>query len=260
MASKLATEVRAPVTGWLQKRKSSNKSGLLKSVNKRFFTLDFESQIFYYSHSEGNKYVSMFAFRQILSVESLTAEPAVQEASEHPVSTGTQSSKSSLLHRMPFSSNAMMRSIPKFSGYAKRATEHYGFVVKLEGKSLEVLCRSKEEADKWICGMQDAMALSRQLASTHPGSLEQLASASISEHSTTPPSSQKSSPRSGSQSAAESEPTSPWLSPGGTFSDFPPMAPEQMDCNIECGSLRQVTQPPLAPSWEGCLRATAASA
>jgi len=272
MVSDQVTTVRVPLTGWLQKRRSTKERGgvrrFLKSSNRRFFTLDFEAQMFYYSLSEGNKNLSMQAcFAQLLSVNSLAAAATadVQEALE-PDSAGNQSPKAisksaAALHMMPLPSHAIGRTCPGFSGYARRSTELHGFVVKLKERALEVVCSSMEEADMWIAGLNDAIALSKScpLPPTTPivgwGSLEDLGSASNSDLSTTPPSSQT-SPRSSSRSTNETEQATLMQPVDGKRHEFPPMAP---DHGHVCGKSQQET-PPQTPSCVSSLRATAGGA
>jgi len=124
MISGQATMARAPLTGWLQKRKSEKNNGFmrrsLKSANKRFFTLDFEAQMFYYSHGEGTKNLSMpTCFEQLICVESLSAAPETQDALE-PVATGLKSSKTI----SKSAGHVLGRTILGFSG---RSTELHGF-------------------------------------------------------------------------------------------------------------------------------------
>jgi len=256
------TVPRAALTGWLKKRKSEgSKSQLLSSVNKRFFTLDFDGQILYYSHSQSNKNVSMpILFRQLLAVEPLArtvreaelptgevpevSEPLKQRSSKQGYSTGVL--------RLPFSSQALMHSIPSFSKRTKQTTEQHGFVIKLEGKSMTLLCKSKEEAEIWIDGIHVAMAMSeateKKILENYEQKCHRLPSSytrqpsigelsSSSERSTMPPSSHM-SPRSSGHSADGSEPATPLVAPGGTVHEFPPLAP---------GTPPLHAFPPLAP-------------
>jgi len=273
MASTQATPVRAPLTGWLQKSKTeSGKSRFLKSSNKRFFTLDFDGQIFYYAHSEGKKNLSMpTPFRHILSVEPLAAPGMPEALTQKPAATGHCSSRASPaavgLHGLPFSSQAVLRNLPSFSGYGKRVAEQHGFSVKLRGKSMQLLCNSKAEVDVWIGGIREAMAMAqiagKVVASTRPPVFAE--DDSHSEVSTTPGTSQVTTPRSSSQEGGDS----PYLAPGGTRREFPPMAPGTPPRDLElptspvgiggdiaCRSPEKMT-PPLAPGVS--LRATAAT-
>eukprot|EP00425_Heterocapsa_triquetra_P043129 CAMPEP_0195064898 /NCGR_PEP_ID=MMETSP0448-20130528/10731_1 /TAXON_ID=66468 /ORGANISM="Heterocapsa triquestra, Strain CCMP 448" /LENGTH=218 /DNA_ID=CAMNT_0040095943 /DNA_START=78 /DNA_END=731 /DNA_ORIENTATION=+ len=74
-------DARAKRTGtysaWLTKTKSdSAKARWLSSTTSRFFTIDFDSQLFYYSHSEKDKKVSHpIRFKEILGAERM-APPA----------------------------------------------------------------------------------------------------------------------------------------------------------------------------------------
>jgi hypothetical protein len=46
---------RPPLTGWLLKRKKTGASRMLRATNRRFFTLDYDGHIIYYSHTESKK-------------------------------------------------------------------------------------------------------------------------------------------------------------------------------------------------------------
>lgn len=159
-----AADTRPPLTGWLLKRKSdASKSRLVKSSNRRFFTMDFESQTFCYSHNVGNKTVSMPThFRNILGVEPCAAMQA-QQAEE------TVAELRQPLERSPsngsFTSIGSMTSffrkprLPSFS--SKRPSEQNGFVVRMRDKSLDLLSESKADADMWIAAIREAVALAK---------------------------------------------------------------------------------------------------
>merc|ERR1719321_1892976 len=60
------------LSAWLLKRKSVSRSRLFSSTNRRYFTLDFETRLLFYRHSETDKKVSqLIAFRNIISVQPL---------------------------------------------------------------------------------------------------------------------------------------------------------------------------------------------
>mmetsp|Transcript_380 Transcript_380/g.506 ORF Transcript_380/g.506 Transcript_380/m.506 type:complete len:175 (+) Transcript_380:121-645(+) len=60
-------------SAWLKKAKSENaRCKLIQSHNTRYFTIDFDSQIIFYSHSTSQKKVSQpIPFRDILGAERL---------------------------------------------------------------------------------------------------------------------------------------------------------------------------------------------
>lgn len=189
MPSNQAPLSRSALTGWLQKRKSeSATSRFLRSANRRFFTLDFQAQIFYYSHTESKKNISMpVRLKDILSVEALATtrvEPQMEDSVE-----SQQLSDSTALR------------IPGFHGLSKKAAEH-GFVVKAPGKSLEIVCSCRAEADMWIAALSEGIVQARTGGRGGRGGSS--SEAPRSELSTTPGSA---SPRSSSDA---------WISPPET--------------------------------------------
>jgi len=139
---------RAPLTGWLTKRKSdSSHTRFICSANKRYFTLDFRSQILYYAHSDSCKAVSVpTPFRDILGIEPFAATVQEEECEEEGQLTRS-SSKGSLASgfRMPF--------------LAKKSAEQHGFVIRTVGKCMELLCSSKAEAETWIAAVNEAIEI-----------------------------------------------------------------------------------------------------
>jgi len=197
-AGTLPPVARESIAGWLIKRKSDNAtSRLLKSSNKRYFTLDFQAQIFHYAHSQNKKTISYpMPFRSMLSVESLAL--AVKEdgdaevegrAAGEPCIKRSYSKGSLTSFRMP--------KVPSLSSLSKRGSERHGFVLRTTDKSLELLCESKAEAESWIAALHEAIALGRSspdVQSTKFGNAEmtnaELVSTSVgSSGSTTPRSS-----------------------------------------------------------------------
>lgn len=151
--------VNPPVSGWLIKRKhDSAASRFFRQTNRRFFTLDYQSQIFYYSHSDKDKIVSLpTPFRDITGVEAMEvptscAEGGVEDCSESgsnapPIQRS--SSKTSI--------GSSMR-IPRMSFSRKTPAEQHGFTLRTTGKSMELVCSSKAEADMWVGAIREAMA------------------------------------------------------------------------------------------------------
>mmetsp|Transcript_93480 Transcript_93480/g.260327 ORF Transcript_93480/g.260327 Transcript_93480/m.260327 type:complete len:386 (+) Transcript_93480:57-1214(+) len=151
---------RGKLTGWLLKRKSDGvRSRFFRSVNRRFFTLDFEGQLFYYAHTEGNKMASMpLAFRNLLGVEPLAAM-LHQGAPEEPAAPPMQRAGSKVLGSKCDASSSSFR-VPKITFSAlKRPAEHHGFSLQTTGKEMELLCASQIEAEGWIAALQQAIAL-----------------------------------------------------------------------------------------------------
>jgi len=149
---------RAPVCGWLLKRKSDKAiSRVLCGTNKRYFTVDFESQVVYYSHAEGSKSVSQpTAFRNIMSVEPLSAACASNaEAGDEQDAPAIQRSDS----KRSVGSAFMNLKMPSLPGLSKRPVEQHGFVLQSAGKATELLCSSRDEAEMWIATIREAMSL-----------------------------------------------------------------------------------------------------
>lgn len=158
------------LSAWLLKRKSGTKSRFLSTTNRRFFILDFGSQILFYKHSETDKKISQpISFRSIVSVQSLTdtVTDVVDDAAEtqNPVEEGVPNeprvqradSKTSL-------ASSLRKRMPSFSKISTPRSrqppkERHGFVVGTRDKSLELLCSSKMEADQWITALHKAMLL-----------------------------------------------------------------------------------------------------
>lgn len=157
-------QARPPLSGWLLKRKSEQaKSRLFKGTNRRHFTLDFQTQIFYYAHNEGKKTVSMPThFRAITSVEPFAdtfREPGEDEdGMEEEAATPMQRSAS----KGSLASSLRMPRIPSLSSRSKKPIERHGFIVRTQGKSLELICESKEEAEKWIGAIREAMEMAQR--------------------------------------------------------------------------------------------------
>lgn len=169
-------------------------------------------------------------FRDILAVDPIAHQEPQEDACQ-----GYQASEAkraaagchtaACLQRMPFSSQALLNTIPSFSGFTKRSAEQHGFVMKLRGKTMELLCNSKEEAEMWIDGIREAITIAssscRQIKAANRSCPTELCPTSLSETSTSPPSSHATTPRSSNQSADDSEQTPP----GGKGRQFPPLAP-----------------------------------
>lgn len=148
-----AMKSRPPLSGWLLKRKSDKAvSRVISSTNRRYFTLDFDAQVFYYAHGENTKNVSQpVNFRHILSVEPLFSSGTDgEEVSAAPTPMQRQGSKNSV--------GSGFSRLGKILSRRPSATEEHGFVLHLSGRDMELVCTSKEEADTWVDAMKEAIA------------------------------------------------------------------------------------------------------
>jgi len=189
-----ALKVRAPLSGWLLKRKSSKAvSRVISSTNRRYFTLDFDTQVFYYSHAENSKNVSQpVAFRHLLSVEALSlgsAEADEVSAAPTPQRQGSKNSVGSGISRLG-----------KILSRRPSGAEEFGFTLHLAGRDMELMCATQEEADTWIDAIKEAIAY---------GSSEKHRSSSVPDDarapSTAPGSSENSPPSPRSEVAEDSD-------------------------------------------------------
>lgn len=164
IASMENTDDSSNLSSWLLKRKSGSKSRFFASTNKRFFTLDFDNQLLFYKHSENDKKMSLpITFRDIVSVQPLidTVTDAADEGKENqgpenqaeaPVAKRSDS-KTSL-------ASALKKKMPSFTTPRPKASkQQHGFVIQTSDKSLELLCSSKVEADRWVVALHRAMEI-----------------------------------------------------------------------------------------------------
>jgi len=134
------------LTGWILKRKTANsRTKILGDANKRFFTLDFENQNFFYAHSESSKTVSLpIPFAELVSVEAVASAECNKTIDEKPEATA----KSGRF------------SMPKFPKMPSRnAGWNHGIVVHGKEKKLELFLNSEEEATKWLTALQNAQRI-----------------------------------------------------------------------------------------------------
>eukprot|EP00440_Ansanella_granifera_P032993 gb/GFBE01035794.1/.p1 GENE.gb/GFBE01035794.1/~~gb/GFBE01035794.1/.p1 ORF type:complete len:202 (+),score=36.75 gb/GFBE01035794.1/:1-606(+) len=142
-----------PFMGWLEKRKtrSGYASRLWGETNRRYFTLDFPGQLFFYAHSEGSKQVSKpIPFKSLASVEPYGA--AETEDRDLPALTRSNS-KSSLASGWGF---RVGRQLP--------AARQHGFVVHYMKSAqdhslakLELFCSTQAEEEQWIAALDAAI-------------------------------------------------------------------------------------------------------
>jgi hypothetical protein len=140
------------LTGWILKRKTANsRTKILGDANKRFFTLDFDNQNFFYAHSESSKSVSLpISFAEIVSVEAVTNKRGScdEQAVESQEGTAPATAKSGRF------------SMPKFPKMPSRnAGWTHGIVVHGKDKKLEMLLNSEEEASRWLTALQNAQRI-----------------------------------------------------------------------------------------------------
>eukprot|EP00746_Dinoflagellata_sp_MGD_P002543 gnl/MRDRNA2_/MRDRNA2_104968_c0_seq1.p1 gnl/MRDRNA2_/MRDRNA2_104968_c0~~gnl/MRDRNA2_/MRDRNA2_104968_c0_seq1.p1 ORF type:complete len:369 (-),score=91.86 gnl/MRDRNA2_/MRDRNA2_104968_c0_seq1:41-1147(-) len=131
------------LTGWILKRKTANsRTKILGDANKRFFTLDFENQNFFYAHSESSKTVSLpIPFAEIVSVEAVANAECQESSAQAPAKSGRFS-------------------MPKFPKMPSRnAGWNHGIVVHGKEKKFELFLNSEEEASKWLTALQNAQRI-----------------------------------------------------------------------------------------------------
>lgn len=154
----------AQVSGWVLKRKSdTSRSRLFVNTNRRFFTVDFRAQQIYYSHSDVNSKMvsSPIAFREIVCVDPLGVEqPCDVEADKSTDSLETQTMKRQNSN-CSLASGLRIPRIPSFSrltrSQPKIDAEQHGFTLRTSSKTMEFLCASKADADRFVAALRSAM-------------------------------------------------------------------------------------------------------
>eukprot|EP00930_Biecheleria_cincta_P084767 TRINITY_DN74201_c0_g1_i1.p1 TRINITY_DN74201_c0_g1~~TRINITY_DN74201_c0_g1_i1.p1 ORF type:complete len:231 (-),score=35.40 TRINITY_DN74201_c0_g1_i1:183-824(-) len=164
-ASEEARQLSATETllqGWLLKQKTRSgyvgrASRLLGDTNRRFFTLDFRGQIFYYSHSEGSKQISMpIPFKNLVAVERLSeSTDSVQAGAAQRRWSFSKSAASSSDAREGFAVD-----------YMKSSQDH-------SVARLHLICNTHGDACKWISALQAAIEVAgaRNEAEYHSATL-----------------------------------------------------------------------------------------
>lgn len=111
-------------SAWLKKAKSENaRCKLIQSHNTRYFTIDFDSQIIFYSHSTSQKKVSQpIPFRDILGAERL------------PLPTKCRKSKTAMI---------------------------FGFILKTKPRTFELFTNSSTDAAQWTFSLNAAMEMGK---------------------------------------------------------------------------------------------------
>jgi len=153
----LDVPTQTKVTGWLSKRKGdATRSRLFGGSNRRFFTLDFEAKLFYYSHTESNKTASVpVAFRNVTRVEPLSG--ALECAQSEDMLDGPAAADG------PSSGNkgslgAHVRGPKRSFGAPRRPQEQHGLLVTVAGRDMELTCATKAESDEWVAAFRRAIA------------------------------------------------------------------------------------------------------
>jgi len=152
------------LSAWLLKRKSgSKKNSFFSSTNRRFFTLDFGSQILFYKHSESEKKVSEpISFRSIISIQPLHYVTVADVVDDEADTQGDPQMKIERSSSKTSLASSLRKRMPSFIGTPqslRAPKEQHGFVVETLDRSWELLCSSKMEADQWIAALGQAMRL-----------------------------------------------------------------------------------------------------
>lgn len=182
---------RGQFGAWLSKKKSGSSVVRLRQYNKRFFTLDFDTRSFYYTHNEGShKVCHPVNFCDLVDVH--TFSPMAEQASDD-ASVCSKQSKMSLLKR-----------VSSFGKDREDVEQHMLTVLVKPDKRMELMCASAGEAAEWVSALREAIAM---------GSGE-AGSGIVGSGSSQP--SQANSPQAGSgypTPAAEPAPSKPPLAP-----------------------------------------------
>lgn len=176
-----------PFVGWLRKMKTSRAgtvSRLLSDTNRRLFTLDFESLMLYYAHSEHSKQISSpIMVRNIVKVEALTytdhvtAVPTAQfldfeqDGMDHenipaPVRSDSKGSLASISSRPSVLSLSGRRPKPEQFGFVIHYVQDPQLAPDSEAHVMELLCANKAEALQWIGAVSAAMRLQERRGMT----------------------------------------------------------------------------------------------
>lgn len=122
----------------------------MREYNKRYFTLDFDTHTFFYTHSEGSKKVSSVTpFADIVDVRLPEADKLADKGDN--ISEVSKTSKRSSFFRRPSG----------FLTASKETEEHLLMVMTRPAKTFELLCSSATEAVTWFEALKQAIALDR---------------------------------------------------------------------------------------------------
>lgn len=131
------------MSAWLLKKKSGTSMVRMRQYNKRFFTIDFDSRVFFYAHAEQSKKVSsVIRFCDLVDVRMADAAASAPEAG------GDKGSK-------------LRRSFSLTSGSGSKQggeqAHHFITIVTKPSKTMELLCSSHEEAEQWHQAIKEAI-------------------------------------------------------------------------------------------------------
>eukprot|EP00930_Biecheleria_cincta_P082561 TRINITY_DN72275_c0_g1_i1.p1 TRINITY_DN72275_c0_g1~~TRINITY_DN72275_c0_g1_i1.p1 ORF type:complete len:389 (+),score=87.41 TRINITY_DN72275_c0_g1_i1:37-1203(+) len=130
------------LSAWLQKKKSGSSTMRVGQYNKRYFTVDFDSQTYFYAHAENSKKVSAVTpFADILDV--------VMPETDQSDTTSECSKKSS--------SSIFRR--PTFLSSKPPEESHTIKVMTRPAKTTELVCSSSAEAMAWFEALKAAIAI-----------------------------------------------------------------------------------------------------
>mmetsp|Transcript_67594 Transcript_67594/g.197833 ORF Transcript_67594/g.197833 Transcript_67594/m.197833 type:complete len:347 (+) Transcript_67594:65-1105(+) len=133
---------RGQLSAWLQKKKSGSAMVRVRQYNKRYFTIDFDSRVFFYTHAENSKKVSsLIPFADLLDVKL----PDSQIDKGDNASECSRQSKVSWMRRLS-------------SGTKVGEEEHLVTLLTKPAKTMELLCSSAMEAVQWFEAFKAAIA------------------------------------------------------------------------------------------------------
>lgn len=133
---------RGQLSAWLQKKKSGASLVRVRQYNKRYFTLDFDSRVFFYAHTEGSKQVSsVLPFSELLDVRLPEADISDN------TSECSKRSSVSLLRRMSFTGKG-----------EPEQDQHCITLLTRPAKQMELVCASAAEAEQWYKAFKEAIA------------------------------------------------------------------------------------------------------
>lgn len=132
------------MSAWLFKKKSGTAMIRVRQYNKRYFTLDFERQVFFYAHAEESTKVSnVMPFSDIISA---SVQGPLPDNSDN-ASVCSRASKVSILRRL---SSTITKEVEQ---------EHTVTVLLRPDRVMELGCSSAMEAIQWYEAFQAAVAI-----------------------------------------------------------------------------------------------------
>lgn len=135
---------RGQLSAWLQKKKSGSAMVRVRQYNRRYFTMDFDSRTFYYTHAENSKKVSsVIPFAEIVDVRLPDSQ----------VDRGDNASECSRQSKVSW-----MRRLGSGAKLGEEAPENVLTVMTRPAKTMELLCSSAAEAVEWYEAFKAAMA------------------------------------------------------------------------------------------------------